>query len=62
MDFSTKPSFNQCCSDCQNNKRLFKKIQNKFQELYIDFNMLFHQIKRDDDDSCNEEDDHVKME
>lgn len=56
MDFSTKPSFNQCCPDCQNNKRLFKKIQDKFQELFIDFNILFHQIRRDGDDSCNEED------
>lgn len=63
MDFSSKPSFNECCSDCKNNKRLFQKIQKKFKELFIDFNILSLHLERpSDDDYCNDDGDDGTME
>lgn len=62
MDFSSKPSFNECCSDCQNNKRLFKKIRKKFKEMFIDFKILSLNLEKPSDDEYgNEEDDDDTM-
>ena len=56
MDFSSKPSFNECCPDCKNNKRLFQKIGKKFKEMFIDFNILSLHFEDSDDDDYEEYD------
>lgn len=57
MDFSSKPEFSEHCSECKNNKKLFRKIQKKFKELFIDFNILSLSIESNDsdDDNCYDE-------
>ena len=53
MDFSSKPSFSEHCCECKNNKKLFRKVQKKFKELFIDFNILSLSLENNDSDEDN---------